>query len=60
MSTPPYVTKLDARGGAPCEFCGRVVSTYVPKGGDGSARRVRPHRHEGEKCPGRWAMGWEG
>lgn len=43
-----------------CESCERRVGTFVPRGGDGSARRVYSHQTGGARCPGRWAKGWEG
>jgi hypothetical protein len=30
-----------------CPFCKRTVATYVPKGGDGSARLFRQHKRTG-------------
>lgn len=43
-----------------CRVCGKVVSIYVPKGGDGSQRNVRHHNRDRfsgtflttERCPG--------
>lgn len=38
-----------------CARCARVISTYVPKGGDGSGRYPRPHVNEdGAQCDGRY------
>lgn len=36
--------RLRREGRGTCPFCKRTVSTYVPKGGDGSARLFRPHK----------------
>ncbi len=40
-----------------CPFCKRTVTTYVPKGGDGSARLFRLHKDatgsgDGMRCAG--------
>lgn len=40
----------------PCERCNRIVATFIPSGGDGSALRVRRHNTpSGEPCDGFWA-----
>lgn len=51
-----------------CPVCGRIFGIYHPKGGDGSARKMRRHVREvgagtlrTERCPGsgRFAKEWE-
>lgn len=38
-----------------CAVCSRIISTYVPKGGDGSADYPRPHKHpNGGWCSGKY------
>ena len=41
-----------------CESCGRMVGSYVPAGGDGSARRVVQHGPRDDRCPGKFAKDW--
>jgi hypothetical protein len=54
-----YAEKLLRRSWprAVCPLCKRSVSTYVPKGGDGSVRLLRNHKDatasgDGMKCAG--------
>lgn len=36
-----------------CNWCGKKVKTYVPRGGDGSAELVRKHKDSsGDMCRG--------
>jgi hypothetical protein len=43
----------------PCETCNRPVATYLPRGGDGTALRVRPHQTPDKAdCDGQYAKGW--
>lgn len=40
-----------------CQWCGREVSAYIPKGGDGSAIRIRKHKgRDGQECGGSYRM----
>lgn len=53
-----------------CETCGRACATFIPRHGNGTARRVAAHYTEpiprnatwmyrrSRRCPGRWAKGW--
>jgi len=40
-----------------CNWCDKKVKTYVPKGGDGSAKVVMSHKNKrGELCNGSWKL----
>jgi hypothetical protein len=40
-----------------CNWCDKKVRTYVPKGGDGSAKIVMSHKNKrGELCNGSWKL----
>lgn len=42
-----------------CRMCGRLVATYVAKGGDGSERKPYPHKHPFGQCEGaEWLADW--
>jgi hypothetical protein len=53
------IDRVRAGEAGTCQVCGRVVSAYVPKGGDGSLVKVRCHNRDAgggtlrrERCPG--------
>lgn len=40
-----------------CPRCNKKVGAYVPRGGDGSAVRLRMHDMvEGDTCKGSWSL----
>lgn len=52
---------LDPNRYGNCPECHALRGIYAPKGGDGSTRLMRPHKHNGKRCEGTRepAIGWE-
>ena len=43
-----------------CRYCGKMLTPYVPKGGDGSLTEFRRHNNRlGVRCDGSWTVAWE-
>lgn len=63
-----FARRIDQGKAGTCPVCGRVFAVYVPRGGNGSARRMRHHSQElfsgtfvsTRRCPGsgKFAKEW--